>query len=262
VIIVYDVYVDIFFIDNLLTNLFVLMATNLIVNTKLCCNVKFVRIALSAMAGAGISVVILLLAIPYGVIYVTIVIIQNMAMLYLMGVPHRKLFAGIIYMNAVAFAYSKLNYCIARLGGRSLSNIITITLLLIFIIVIILQKKSQSKNTIYSVTLKDKGKTIELKALYDSGNLLVEPISGSPVSVTEKTESLSKWLISTPERYKIIPYKSVGNSNGILEGMVIDQLLIQKDDEQVVLDKAVIALYDGKLSQNGSFQMILNHSLI
>jgi hypothetical protein len=49
---------------------------------------------------------------------------------------------------------------------------------------------------------------------------------------------------------------------GVLEGMVIDQLIIQQDDKKVVEDKAVIALYDGKLSKDGSFKMLLNRNLI
>ena len=42
----------------------------------------------------------------------------------------------------------------------------------------------------------------------------------------------------------------------------MDEMIIQKEKEQVVKKGAVIALYKGKLSKNGDFQMILNHSLI
>ena len=42
----------------------------------------------------------------------------------------------------------------------------------------------------------------------------------------------------------------------------MDELMIQKEEEQVVKKETVIALYKGKLSKNGAFQMILNHNLI
>ncbi|MDE6365736.1 MAG: sigma-E processing peptidase SpoIIGA, partial [Lachnospiraceae bacterium] len=54
----------------------------------------------------------------------------------------------------------------------------------------------------------------------------------------------------------------VGKEHGLLEGIVVDELIIQKEREQVVKKGAVIAFYKGKLSKNGEFQMILNHSLI
>jgi hypothetical protein len=130
------------------------------------------------------------------------------------------------------------------------------------IIFVLVRSKFRGKPSIYQVILKDKGESLSFKALYDSGNLLTEPISGKPVSIIEKTETLIDWMTNTPEKYKVIPYKSVGNENGVLEGMVIDQLVIQLDNEQVVEDNAVIALYDGKISKGGSFSMILNHDLL
>ena len=73
---------------------------------------------------------------------------------------------------------------------------------------------------------------------------------------------MKKWLERYPQKYKIIPYQSVGKEHGVLEGIVVDELVIQKEKEQVVKKGAVIALYKGKLSKDGEFQMILNHSLM
>jgi hypothetical protein len=118
------------------------------------------------------------------------------------------------------------------------------------------------RKAVYRVVLKDNDRSLEATALYDSGNLLTEPVSGKAVSIIEKSAILDDWMKNTPEKFKIIPYKSVGRESGILEGMVIDQLIIQHDGMQVVEDKAVIALYDGRLSKDGGYQMLLNHSLI
>lgn len=100
------------------------------------------------------------------------------------------------------------------------------------------------------------------KALFDTGNLLSDPVSGKPVSVVEETELTKKWLERYPQKYKIIPYQSVGRAHGIMEGIVVDELVIQKEREQVVKKGAVVALYKGRLSRDGAFQMILNHSLM
>jgi hypothetical protein len=188
--------------------------------------------------------------------------VSDIIMLYIIGIYGRKALIGTIYMNTIAFAYSKLVDCLSRLIGGASQPLILSAVLIATIIFALVRSKFRGKPTVYNVILKDRGDIISTKALYDSGNLLTEPISGKPVSIIEKTKALTDWMTNTPEKYKAIPYKSVGNENGLLEGMVIDQLVIQLDNEQVVEDNAVIALYDGKISKGGNFSMILNHDLL
>jgi sigma-E processing peptidase SpoIIGA len=258
VVIVYEIYLDLFFVDNMLTNLFVLMAVKLLIGGRMCT----VRIVLSAFIGSLISVGILYGGIGYGIPYIALIIMGDILMLYTIGIYRSKALIGTIYMNTVAFAYAKLVGCLSRLIGERNQPIILSVVLVATIIFVLVRSKFRGKPSIYQVILRDKGESLSFKALYDSGNLLTEPISGKPVSIIEKTETLIDWMTNTPEKYKVIPYKSVGNENGVLEGMVIDQLVIQLDNEQVVEDNAVIALYDGKISKGGSFSMILNHDLL
>jgi sigma-E processing peptidase SpoIIGA len=126
----------------------------------------------------------------------------------------------------------------------------------------IINKKISKKRTVYKVILRNNDNTYEAKALYDTGNLLTEPITGKPVSIIESNPFIRNWIDNTPEKYKAIPYKSVGNDTGILAGMEIEQLIIHYDNTKAVKDNSIIAIYDGKLSKNNSFNMILNHSLI
>jgi stage II sporulation protein GA (sporulation sigma-E factor processing peptidase) len=258
VVIVYEIYLDIFFVDNMLTNLFVLMAVKLLIGGRVCP----IRIILSAGLGALISVAILYGGIGYGLLYISLVMVSDIIMLYIIGIYGRKALIGAIYMNTVAFVYSKLVGCLSRLKGGASQTLILSAVMIITIIYALVHSKFRAKQNVYKVILKDKEESISAKALYDSGNLLTEPISGKPVSIIEKTKALTDWMTNTPEKYKAIPYKSVGNENGMLEGMVIDQLVIQLDNEQVVENNAVIALYDGKISKGGSFSMLLNHDLL
>ena len=63
-------------------------------------------------------------------------------------------------------------------------------------------------------------------------------------------------------------HKSIGEENGILEGLEIDSLIIWKDDipwkhnNKKVISDVIIAIYNGNLSEDGRFQMILNHALL
>lgn len=255
---VYEVYLDVFFVDNILTNLFVLIVVLLVMGVR----VRLLRVICASSVGAVVSVGILYFRLGYGITYVLTIIATDFIMLYIMGIYKRKSINGTIYMNAIAFAYSKLNDCIDRLTGWKNSYMTAIALIVGLSLFVAVYARLSKQRAVYKVVLVGNGRSFEARALYDSGNLLTEPVSGKAVSIIEKSSILEDWMKNTPEKFKIIPYKSVGEENGILEGMVIDQLIIQYDDKKVVEDKAVIALYDGKLSSDGRFEMILNHNLI
>ena len=60
-----------------------------------------------------------------------------------------------------------------------------------------------------------------------------------------------------PEKYKIIPYHSIGKDSGVLEGYEIDTMEISTSMGKRQFDKVVIAVFKGKVSRKGSYQMIL-----
>ena len=169
---------------------------------------------------------------------------------------------GIIYLHGMAFAYTRFMECADRLDGRGTARILAAALVLGIVIFILIYRRFMERGRIYRVVLTQEDENVEFRALFDTGNLLTDPISGKPVSVIEETERMKQWLEKYPQKYKVIPYQSIGNEHGILEGMTVDELMIQKEEEQVVKKETVIALYKGKLSKNGAFQMILNHNLI
>jgi sigma-E processing peptidase SpoIIGA len=258
VISVYEVYLDIFIIDNMMTNLFVLIAVKLLEGGRL----KVLRLIAASILGAVISTLMLYYRLSYGLLYILLVIFSDLSKLYILEIYKSRAVTGLIYLNLITLAYSKLNDCIIRLIGRKLSLIVSAMLVIAIVVFTIINKKISKKRTVYKVILRNNDNTYEAKALYDTGNLLTEPITGKPVSIIETNPFIRNWIDNTPEKYKAIPYKSVGNDTGILEGMEIEQLIIHYDNTKAVKDNPIIAIYDGKLSKNNSFNMILNHSLI
>jgi hypothetical protein len=247
---VYEVYLDIFIIDNLMTNLFVLIAVKLLEGGRL----KVLRLAAASVLGAGISTLMLYYRLSYGTLYILLVIFSDLLKLYILEIYKRRAITGLIHLNLIAFAYSKLN--------ERLSLIISAILVIAVVIFTIINNNISKKRTVYKVILRNNDNTYEAKALYDTGNLLTEPITGKPVSIIESNPQVRIWIKETPEKYKAIPYKSVGNDQGILEGMEIEQLIIHYDNTKAVKDNPIIAIYDGKLSKDDNFNMILNHSLL
>lgn len=98
---------------------------------------------------------------------------------------------------------------------------------------------------------------VEIMALIDTGNGLIEPVSKKPVAILEENEweNLRMWM--KPEKFKIIPYRSIGKANGMLEGYEVDAMEVKGDAGEKQFEKVIIAIFKGKMSEKGGYQMIL-----
>lgn len=262
---IYEVYIDVFLAQNVLMDMQLLLLTLLLLKER----IVFWRLLAASLAGGVGALILLMSGIGYGIIYILLVLALDALMLLVCigrpvrrGLTLRKLAMGIIYLHGMVFAYGKLMECAGRLVGERLVQI-TVTVIIAGIVIFMLAYRSLVEiRHIYEVTLSEEGENVVYNALFDTGNFLTDPVSGKPVSVVEETEITKGWMQKYPQKYKIIPYQSVGKEHGVLEGIVVDELIIQKEKEQIVKKGAVVALYKGKLSKDGAFQMILNRSLI
>ena len=262
---IYDIYIDVFLVQNVLMDLQLLFLTLLLLKEK----IIFLRLLAASLAGGVGAVIILVSGIGFGVTYILLVLALDAGMLLVClqqpnkrGITLQKLAMGIIYLHGMVFAYGKLLECADRLVGNWLAQIMVTAVIAVIVFFMLACRRLAESRCIYEVTLVEGEENVVYKALFDTGNLLTDPVSGKPVSVAEETDLTKRWLERYPQKYKIIPYQSVGKVHGVLEGIVVDELVIQKERDQVVKKGAVVALYKGKLSKDGAFQMILNHSLM
>ena len=206
---------------------------------------------------------ILIFGIKYGIFYILAVLATDFMMFLVAGnADTGEKMLGIVYFHALAFAYTKLEECAAMLGIWKGNRVITLAVLIAMIMLIAHYQSRRRAQRIYMVTITENGEHIELKALFDTGNSLTEPMSQKPVSIIEENETIKLWLAAQPERYRVIPFRSIGKEHGILEGTMVDELIIWKKDRQIVHKDVIVALYKGKLSKDGSYQMILNQGLL
>ena len=262
---IYEVYIDVFLVQNVLMDMQLLILTLLLLKEK----IIFLRILAASLTGGVAAVMILMSGVGYGITYILLVLTLDTVMLLVCmhhpikrGVPFRKLVMGVIYLHGMVFAYGKLLACADRLVGIRFARLVVTAVIAGTIVFMLACRRLTETRHIYEVILTEGQENAVYKALFDTGNFLTDPVSGKPVSVVEETDIMKKWLERYPQKYKIIPYQSVGKEHGVLEGIVVDELVIQKEKEQVVKKEAVIALYKGRLSKDGDFQMILNHSLM
>ena len=151
----------------------------------------------------------------------------------------------------------------------SIIKISALTLILSGISRIVIKKAFIARQQfIYSVTLIDEEMEMHMLALLDTGNGLIEPISGKPVCLVGKNvfeENMAKEggrKEFQPQKFRVIPYHSVGKGNGILSGYEMDRLIIDTDERKVIIEKPMIGISEVPVSGNGFYQMILQPELL
>ncbi len=121
-----------------------------------------------------------------------------------------------------------------------------------------LQKRE--KSPMCRVTLICGEEQVKITALVDSGNSLIEPVSGKPVSIIEEEVFRRLWK-GEEALFRAIPYHSIGKKRGILQGYLLPELLIEADGEMKVCREVYVAVSKELCSEN-SVKMILHPALL
>ncbi len=109
----------------------------------------------------------------------------------------------------------------------------------------------------YDVTITLNDKSVTLRAMYDSGNNLVHPVSKRPVSVVEAA-CLHELANQKIKGITCIPCNSAGGRTNMYV-IETDCIKIHKNHEVITEINALIGIYNGKLSSKDEFNMILNN---
>ena len=133
--------------------------------------------------------------------------------------------------------------------------------------------------------MKINEKTVETKAMIDTGNLVKEPITNIPVVIVESSllngiipkeildnlenilcGNLNNISLDVQNEYftklRCIPFSSLGKENGMLVGIKIPEILVQKDDEEKKTSNIIIGLYNKTLTKRGEYRALVGADLI
>lgn len=151
-------------------------------------------------------------------------------------------------------------------GNRSLS-MISVSLMAggIAVFTPLLHNKydEKNKNKIIKVDIHfSREEKISLTALVDSGNSLVEPISGLPVSVVAENSIIEYKEKLRPEKFRLVPFRSVGEAKGILEAYFIDKIKIYGKNDTYIIEPALIGIAKEDISTGNNYHMILHPLLL
>ena len=279
------IYIDIVFLENLLLNYIILLATAIIGKSK----IKFFKFFLASSFGSlyailnyivdfnvftnfllklFISVFMILLSFDNKKIKV---FFKNLIMFYLTSFT----FGGAAFMLLFFVNPDSIIYENGHFVGTYPIKIAIYGCILGFIIIFIVARiiKSRFSSTLCDLEIVLDGKSLKLKTLIDSGNLLKEPISNQDVIVVEKSsleKIIDKDILDNAiqmangnllgdidekiykYKFKIIPFSSLGNENGVLMGFKPSYIKLY-GDEECVKKEVIIGIYDGKLSKTNLY---------
>ena len=127
-----------------------------------------------------------------------------------------------------------------------------------------LWRREQKKRSdpLWRVRLKEGETTVEVVALADSGNSLTDPCTHRPVCVADRAVLRALGVLEKPERFRIIPYHSVGKGRGLLQAAAVEEMRLYRAGQERVQKRVLIAVSQEKLSQSGSWQMLLHPAIL
>ncbi|MCI9177317.1 MAG: sigma-E processing peptidase SpoIIGA [Clostridia bacterium] len=280
-------------------NYIILFATGYILKIKM----KHWRLLLSSLLGGVYAVVSYLEILPvYSHILTKIMLSVGMVYLAFYAKGIKILLKQIILFYLISFVFGGCAFAllyfikpqdilmkngvyvgtyplkIAVLGGL-------IGFILTYIAFKIVKTKLKKKDMIYQISIKLNNKSLNLKAMLDTGNLLKEPITGMPVIVVEKQELSSiipmtilehieeivggdaQKVISQEEKeyltkFRVIPFSSIGKENGLMLGLKADEVMIEKEEEKEVREDIIIGIFPQTLSKNHTYTALIGLDLL
>lgn len=259
----YEIYIDSLFLVNLVMNLYCLELVNLL----------FLRTATRKRVLFGAALGGILYLIPFllpGPAWLKILIFfpSSAAVMILVTFRIRRVEAffrvcGTLLLISFAFGGSLL-FLFRIFPGmrRFLTGVLGILAIgaLVFMEAahLLLHKEGQE---LCRAELIGKGARITVTALLDTGNGLVEPISGKPVCILEKNVFDGLWRTGNPEGFRAIPYHSVGKKNGILYGYLLPEMKLEKEGMVIVHKNIYVGVSKDALSSSGGYCMIVSPAL-
>lgn len=257
------IYIENIFLLNLGMNLFLLRLTGRILGKSTSLGRCFCG---SAIGSAGYCTVLCLPGIPYvwKVFIGMIPVGLFMTKLGLETKGKRELLYGMGFLFTCSFLLGGFILFLKErlLFSGGYGNSATVTILCGFIGYELADQglkywRQKKEERFRKVKLTADRGEIEVWALVDTGCGLVDPLSKRPVAVLEEDVWSQMSRQMRQEKYKVIPFHSIGKEHGFLEGYEVESMEVIGEVGERHCQKVIIAVFKGKLSKNGGYQMIL-----
>lgn len=260
---IYKIYIDTYFLFNFWMNLWVLFLCRFFIQSS----VKIKKVIFTALLTAMGEVFVL--CIPIGSSSMKIIWgfggITALSIYWLFKPRYWEYFYKLLMYSYLAiFLLGGILVLLESILGRKKVSMVSWGILVVFLVFLIekvyikINRKSDFRKVILTFS---EGKCCQAIALVDSGNGLTEPISKMPVSIIEERAIEPYKELLREDKFRIVPFHSVGKENGVLEAYFIEKMEIENEGENRIIKKPVIAITKENISANGNYQMILHPKL-
>ncbi len=288
------IYIDVVLIENLIMNFIILLATGIILKKQ----IKIIRIISASLLGAIYSILSYVSKLE---IYSSILlkVILSIVIVYIAFNPQsiKKMWKDLLLFYLTSFVFGGAAFALIYivkpqdilmrnglfLGTYPLKTIF-IGSIIAFIIIItaftVVKSKITKKDMFCEIEIQINGKKIKTTAMLDTGNLLKEPITNTPVIVVEHTllyECIPKEILNhldellggefdnIPEsikqeyisKLKFIPFSSLGKQNGMLLGIKAEEVNIKNEEIQEKKENIIIGIYNKSLTKRGEYRALM-----
>lgn len=287
------IYVDVVVMENIIMNYIILLATGIVLKKK----VKHIRLIIAGVLGAIYSVITYasILEIYSGIV---LKIILSIVIVYISYNSQnlKELWKDILIFYLTSFVFGGAAFALIYivrpqdilmknglfLGTYPLKTVL-LGAIIGFIIIItafkLVKNKITKKDMFCELEIKLNNKIIKTKAMIDTGNLLKEPITNTPVIVVEHTllyECIPKEILNNldeilggdfgkiPEKIKmeyisklkLIPFSSLGRQNGMLVGIKPEYIKIEQEEKENKIENIIIGIYNKSLTKRGEYRAL------
>lgn len=276
------IYVDVYFAINFLMDLIILIiAKQILERGKKISLSAIARCVMAAIFGAFYAVFVLVLNLSYGILQMamTFLIVPGIMAYIAFKVKKREVINTLVIVYCVTFAFNGVvemldSYSFWGRTVKSADNAephkrlnvllvifaaLILTLLMKELIRVVANTLKNHKN-LYEIRIVKADNEVQTTALCDTGNSLREPYTKKPVSVLQY--DVIEEVLTENEHYTLIPFHSVGKSNGMLVGITADYMEVKNEKESITIANPVLGLYKGKFSGKGHYKMLLNPDLV
>lgn len=264
----YEIYADSLFLLNFTLNLYLL----LLMNKSLHCTATRFRLFLGAVWGGAGYCLVFFIPVPMLVKIMFAVICVNVGSLVFVFRPSSvkgfvKLAESMfLYAFLLGGAFWMLMNHVKGFRNNMMSFITVIAFGGVFVLIFYgrIGKTEKQKMKPCMVELCKGEEKIQIHGLIDTGNSLIEPISGKPVSVVDKDifEKLMKQQEKVTLGFRAIPYRSVGCERGIMKGYEIPEIIIEQDGMKKKCYNIYVGVSEGKVSSKGTYQILVHPKLL
>ena len=258
----YELYVDVFFLINFTMDTILLA----LLKKALACPVRYGRIIAGGVLGAVLTCVVVIW--PCKTTWAKFIVFHgviNVLMLRTgLGLKWgRELFRGWVILYIESFLLGG----VLQFAGQYLRQgsvffaLAVISYYVVLGIWKIILLFSEKGNRYCEVVVFFGERNCRLRALIDTGNTLKDTVSKDPVSVMDQASVKRLTEGKQPERFRYIPYHSIGKKEGVMPAFRMDKIQIIRDGYRINVEHPLVAVCEEELGSE-NYQMIINPDIL